>query len=79
MAMVLVIATNWRCNSEMIQDGVTGIIYPGNNATTLKEAIDWMVGQMMQIVKIKESCLIALEYYMPNMHIKHIIDVVESD
>lgn len=76
-AGVPVIATDWRCNSEMIKSGITGIIYPGLEAQTLEDGIKWLLGRR-DIFEIKRNCLKAAGYYQPDIHIKKIINFIES-
>lgn len=35
-----IIATDWHCNAEIVEDGVTGLIYAPDQAGGLREAID---------------------------------------
>ncbi len=79
IAGVPVIATDWRCNSEMIQDGMTGIIYPGKYAEDLVAGIKWIIEKKDVYPTITSNCFSAGEYYVPDLHIKKIIDYVELE
>lgn len=79
IAGVPVIATDWRFNSEMISDGYNGIIYPGKRATTLESAILWVIDHNGQMIDIKKNCLESAEYYLPQKHIKNIVETLEND
>lgn len=84
-AGVPVIATDWHCNKEMIESGVDGVIYPGEEGNTLEEAILWMIkrnetessGQPGNIVEIKKNARKRAEKYKPDKWIKKIIEFIE--
>lgn len=75
-AGVPVIATDWRCNAEMIKDGIDGIIYPGNYAQNLVDGIDWLISKNADIIDIKRSCIEAADYYQPEKHIARLVKLL---
>ncbi len=77
-AGVPVIASDWRCNHEMIQSGYNGMLYPSDYVRTLKEGIEWLISQKNEIVKIKRNCLKSALYYQPDEHIKKLIKFIEA-
>ncbi|MCC8101278.1 MAG: glycosyltransferase family 4 protein [Clostridiales bacterium] len=77
-AGVPVIATDWRCNHEMIRNGYNGMLYPSETVKTLKEGIFWIIGQKNQILEIKNNCLQSALYYQPDEHIKKMIETIGS-
>lgn len=74
---VPVIASDWSANSEIITDGVTGIIYPNGNAKSLKEAIEWSIEHSELMEEMRKNCLEEAKLYQPEAHIQHIIEKVE--
>lgn len=77
-AGVPVIATDWRCNSEMIRNGYNGIVYPCELANDLVSGIDWIINlNTSQINKIKENCIESSKYYQPDQHIKRLLDMMK--
>lgn len=77
-AGVPVLATDWRCNGEMITDGYNGILYPGVNAKTLAEAITWSIAQRDRIREIKLNCLHSAEKYSARANIVKVINIINE-
>ncbi len=77
-AGVPVVATDWRCNHEMIRNGYNGVLYPSEQAQTLKEAIRWIISQKDSILEIKKNCRESAFYYQPDQYIKDVIAFIES-
>lgn len=75
-AGIPVIATDWRCNSEMIQSGVNGIIYPGSEASNLEEAITWMIAHSNKILDMKKASLHSAARYTPEYWIPKIVEQI---
>ncbi len=78
-AGVPVIATDWRCNGEMITSGWNGLLYPSTQASTLEEAIIWMIRHRDEILTIKKNCLISAERYTSKSCIKQVIKCLEQE
>lgn len=77
-AGVPVIATDWRCNGEMIINGYNGLIYPSELAQNLEDGIYWLIEQKDRILKIKKNCIQSANVYKPDRNIKKIINFIES-
>lgn len=77
-AGVPIIATDWRCNSEMIKDGETGLVYPGKKVEKLNEAILWMINQKGKRNEMSKKCLKEGQYYWPDQHIEKIIRFIRK-
>lgn len=77
-AGVPVIATDWRCNSEMIESGVDGVVYPGKEARTLEEGIQWLIANKARITQIKRNSLKKAERYLPEYSVPQIIACIQS-
>ena len=72
-----VIATDWHANAEIIENGVTGIIYPDNNH--LYESVLYAVNNPEIIHSMKNACIMRAEECMPERHIKQIIDKIQNN
>lgn len=77
-AGVPVIATDWRCNKEMITNGYNGLLYPSKEASNLEEAILWIISQQRNIETIKKNCLLSSYKYLPEKYIGRIADFIEK-
>lgn len=78
-AGIPVIATDWHCNSEMIESGVDGVIYPGEEADTLKEAIMWIINQKDRMPEIKRNSRRRAETYLPEKSLLLIISKITKE
>lgn len=77
-AGVPVIATNWRCNGEMITNGKNGIVYPSVYADSLTSGIEWLLQKTPEeLAIIKKNCLDASAYYLPAPHISHLLEMMD--
>ena len=68
-----VIATDWNCNGELIDDFSNGILYPSDRIATLTEAIDWAIANAEQMTEMKKSSVAKAKEYMPEQHIERIV------
>lgn len=73
-----VIATDWNCNGEIIENQLNGILYPNNELRDLKESIKWLIKNKERITQIKEYCIESAKKYQPDVYIKHIINTIEG-
>lgn len=74
-----VIATNWNCNSELVKDGVTGVLYMRENKNSLKVAIEKFMGYDCQLrTEMKKNCLFTAKEYMPEKWIDIIKHQIEG-
>lgn len=67
-----VIATDWNVNATVIEHKITGIIYSDN--TNLKETLEWAIKNPTEINNMKVLCLEKAVDYLPDKHIKRIIE-----
>lgn len=49
------IATDWNCNSEIIENEKNGILYPNKEIKNLKEAIKWLINNNTNIQEMKKT------------------------
>ena len=79
IALLPAIASDWRCNCEMVLDGKNGYLYPGQYAKTLEEAIEYFIEHKDNIYELRKNCSELAEQYQPDVHIKHIVEIIESN
>lgn len=73
-----VIATDWNCNAEIVDDMVNGIIYPNKDIKDLRSAIEWCISHKKEVISWKKSCLEKAMEYQPDNYIKQIIRTIEE-
>lgn len=71
-----VIATDWNCNSEIIENMKNGIIYPNSNIKDLEQAIKYIINNKDKINDMKKNCVLSAKKYMPDEYVKQIINEV---
>lgn len=70
-----VIATDWNCNSELIENNITGILYPREEKDGLKSSIEkFMSYDSLTRAEMKKNCLSMANEYMP----KKWIDIIKK-
>lgn len=72
-----VIATDWNCNGEIINNKENGILYPGTEFESLKQAIEWLINNKAKILNMKKNCINTAKKYQPDMYINQIIPMIE--
>lgn len=73
-----VIATDWNCNAEIVDDMVNGIIYPNQEIKDLRSAIEWCIFHEKDVINWKKCCLQKAREYQPDNYIKQIIKTLEE-
>lgn len=73
-----VIATDWNCNGEIVENGVTGLLYPSEEYATLEEAIRWAIGNTDSVLGMKRACVRAAQGYQPEQYIRQIVEKIEK-
>ena len=68
-----VIATNWSCNGEIVNNKKNGILYPNNEIKDLKEAIEYLINDPDKTMEMKKNCVCSAERYQPDKYIKKIV------
>ena len=74
-----VIASDWNCNKEIIQDGYNGILYPNDKYTSLEEAVGYLINNPDKMIEMKANCLRSAKEYMPDKYIEIMISEIESN
>lgn len=77
-AGIPVIATDWNCNSEIVNNGINGILYPSKEIKSLKEAIISLIRNKNKIIEMKKQCIETAKKYQPDKYIKQIIEEIKS-
>lgn len=77
-AGLLVIASDWNSNKEIINNGKNGYIYPSQLCTSLKEGIIKLTQQHRDIDLMKKICIIEAEKYQPDEYIKKIVNSINK-
>lgn len=78
-AGVPVIASDWNCNAELVEDEATGIVYPGKVATSLDTAVLWAIGNKEKFVGMRQNCADKAHEFMPEKYIEIIVSVIEGN
>ena len=73
-----VVATDWNCNKEIIDNNITGIIYPSENINTLKEAIKKIISNNDLFFEMRKECLKKSKEYQPDKYINNIINEIKK-
>ena len=76
-AGIPVIATDWSCNGEIIENFKNGIIYPSEEIIDLETAMEWLMTNDDNIMSYKENCVNSAKKYQPDKHIARIIELIE--
>lgn len=77
-AGIPVIATDWNCNSEIVNDGKTGFIYPNNKFKTLYDCVKFAISNPNVMNAMKPNCIEFAKEFTPDKYIKEIISFVEG-
>jgi len=73
-----VVATDWNSNAELLENEVTGIIYPNDKISNLTCAIEWIISNVTRMVFMKQKCVSIAEVYQPDKWIERIVaEIVE--
>lgn len=73
-----VIATDWNCNSEIVDNGINGILYPNEETKTLKDAIICIIKNNCEMIAMKKQCIKTAKKYQPDMYVKRIVERIEK-
>jgi glycosyltransferase, group 1 family len=77
-AGIPVIASDWNLNKEVIQDGLSGIVYPNNNVNTLYEAICWSVEHKEAMDKMRKYCQENSHNYSSDKWIPYLYEKIKT-
>lgn len=74
-----VIATDWNCNSEIVIDKITGILYPNGEQNTLKDSIEYFIKNIEKIREMRFNCINEARKYQPDEHIGYIVGKLKGE
>lgn len=75
-----VIATDWNCNSEIVENNINGIVYPNENISDLKSAILYIENNKKKILKSMQiNCIKKSREYLPDKYIYKLIRMIEEE
>lgn len=77
-AGIPVIATDWNCNGEIVDNGINGILYPNEEIKTLKDAIVCLIENKSKIIETKKQCIETARKYQPDMYVNRIVERIEK-
>lgn len=69
-----VIASEWNCNVEIIEDGVTGRIVPIKDPLKLSELLVYYAEHPMEVIKMRLDCVNEAKKYTPAYALKSFIE-----
>lgn len=64
-AGVPVIASDWKYNTELVEEGVTGFIFKNRDLDELIDKLDMAYKQNIHFVRMKKKCLSIATQYLP--------------
>ena len=73
-----VIATDWNCNGEIIQNKENGILYPNKELQSLKESMKWLMEHMDIQKQMRRCCVQSAELYQPDPYVQHMVKVISE-
>lgn len=68
-----VLATDWNCNGEIIENKKNGILYPNDEIKDLKSAIEWILQNNRKMNDMRHNCIASAQKYQPDAYVKKII------
>lgn len=74
MSGLPVIASDWKYNSELILNGVTGYLFPVHDVKQLMERIIFAIDNPKKIYELRNSCLKKGKTYLPENVTKNLLD-----
>lgn len=74
-----VIATDWSCNGEIIENEVNGILYPSDQFPDLLSCISWAISNPIDVQRMSQNCLVDARKYTPDKYIKKIIRDISAN
>ncbi|QZY55548.1 glycosyltransferase family 4 protein [Crassaminicella profunda] len=77
-AGVPIVASNWKYNSEIIEEGKTGRIVPPKKVEELVEALQYFVEHSEKLFSMKKYCIIEAEKYSPINALKLFINELKK-
>ena len=73
-----VIATDWNCNAEIVENGKTGFVYPNKLFDTLYDCVEFAIKNPDIINNMRANCLASAKNFLPSKYVNEIINFVET-
>lgn len=77
-AALPVIASSWKYNSELVENGVTGFVYPAMQNDALETILKNMIDNHDYIVEMKKQCLNRAYRFLPQNGMKRLFEKIEE-
>lgn len=72
-----VISSDWKYNSEVVENNITGLLFPAKDTQLLKKNIEWAIKNADTFNGFKINCLNAAEKYQPQNIAQQILQLME--
>ena len=72
-AGVPVIASDWKYNAEIVEDGVCGLIFPVNDINVLAEKLMWCELHPDEVLRMKKACIDYAQCFLPQNAMKPLL------
>ena len=69
-----VLASDWRSNGEIVEDGITGFLFPPHDVGRLTDLLLQVAGQPSLVTRMRKSCVARADDYQP----AHVLQRLES-
>lgn len=73
-----VIATDWNCNGEIVENKKNGILYPNDEVKNLEEAIKWVIQNIDSMKEMKKNSIRSAKLFQPDTYILRIINEIKE-
>lgn len=72
------IVTDWKYNTEIIKEGITGRIFKLNDKEQLTEILEEYMANLEEVVRMKRYCIEEAYKYLPDIAIKPLLKCLED-
>lgn len=73
-----ILASDWHCNSEIIQNGYNGWLFPPRDINKLKTILEYCSENIDQVINAKKNCLLEAEKYLPENSLKNFLVTLQK-
>ena len=73
-----VVATDWHFNSEIVENGKTGIVYKREEEDGLVNSISYLLAHPEEVLKMKRNCLKKADTFNPENILNHLFEQIDS-
>lgn len=72
------IASDWRYNAAIVEDGKTGLLFTPKDASGLAAKIEWAIAHKEEWEQMRKNCRLKAYEYLPASVVKTLTDNIES-